>query len=118
MRGSILALALAARALAACQRAKPPGACVAPGDALVARALLDQGRGALGHADAGSSIVSLEAGLARIGQPDLAAPTLPLDDTGMKIAAVRSQGDPRRLASLESRVLAERLADYDRYCGR
>jgi hypothetical protein len=120
VRKPILAIGLACLMLAACQRSadgRAAQACALPGDALMARALLDQANAALAHADARSAVASLDAGLTRIGEPDLAAPTMPLDDTGMKIEAVRGQGDPGRLAKLEQRILAERLADYDRYCG-
>jgi hypothetical protein len=106
--------------LTACQRAQPgaaENACAPPGDALVARTLLDQARSALAHADARSSVASLDAGLTKIGRPDLAAPTPLPDDAADKIGALRRQGDTGRLAAVEARVLASRLSDYDRYCG-
>jgi hypothetical protein len=123
VRKPILAVGLACLILAACHRTEPgassdaANACVPPGDALMARALLDQANGALAHADARSAITSLEAGLQKIGDPNLAAPATVVDDVGAKIQAVRGQGDPGQLAGIEQRVLSGRLADYERYCG-
>ena len=119
--GAGLILILAALPLAACQpqSASNPHAaeaCVQPGDAMVARALMDQAVAALAHADAKTAVDALEAGLARIGYPSRAGPPV-LDNTGLGIEAARGAGDAGRLAKVEQRVLASRLADYQQYCG-
>ena len=115
-----MAVALITVALPGCGPARNPdadAACVPPGDALVARALLDQANAALAHADAGTAVDALDAGLTKIGNPVMAGPAVVLDDTGQKLEGVRSTGDTRKLASIERRVLTRRLEDYGRYCG-